>query len=109
MQKRRKKWEEDGASSGNNIKTKAENERVEANKNFIANRIILKADTKGAVRFQLEGNATVYRMTKNDNETYTIKAGNRIYGRNVTADRAREIINETQERLRKINNSFKKK
>lgn len=98
-----------GASSGSNIKTKSGNERVEAHKNFVANRIILKADTRGAVRFQLEGNATVYRMTKNANDTYTIKSGNRIYGRNVTADRAREIINETQERLRKINNFFKKK
>ena len=80
---------------------------MEAHTNYLANRIILKADTKGAVRFSLEGNGTVFRMTKNNDGTYTIKARNRIYGRNVNADEARKIINDTQERFRKINESFK--
>ena len=46
-------------------------------------------------------------MTKNDNDTYTIKSRNRIYGKNVTADQAKEILIETQKRFRRINESFK--
>ena len=47
-------------------------------------------------------------MTKNDNETYTIKSGNRIYGRNVTADKAKEILAEAQERFNKLNSKLRK-
>ena len=96
-----------GASSGSN-KNSAGNDRVEANQMFKINRVVLAADTKGAVRFQLDGNATSFRMTKNDNETYTIKSGNRIYGRNVTADKAKEILAETQERFNKLNSKLRK-
>lgn len=94
-----------GASSG---KRTQKLKRAEAHANFKINKIVLAADTKGAVRFQLEGNATSFRMTKSDNDTYTIKAGNRIYGRNITADKAKEILIETQERFNKLNKSFKK-
>lgn len=91
-----------GASSSNG------NARVEANRNFKANRIMLAADTKGAVRFQLEGNTTSFRITRNNDNTYTMKAGNRVYGRNMTAEKTREVIRETQERLDRINKKFKK-
>ena len=97
-----------GASSSN-TSVNAGNARVEANRNFRANRILLTADTKGAVRFQLEGNATSFRMTKNDDNTYTMKAGNRVYGRNMSAERAREVIRETQERFERLNKGFRRK
>ena len=70
---------------------------------------LLTADTKGAVRFQLEGNATSFRMTKNNDNTYTMKAGNRVYGRNMSAERAREVIRETQERFERLNKGFRRK
>lgn len=97
-----------GASSGNTTKKMNNGKNMaEAHSNFKINRIVLAADTKGAVRFQLEGNGTPFRMTKNDNDTYTIKSRNRIYGKNVTADQAKEILIETQKRFRRINESFK--
>ena len=97
-----------GASSGNTTKKMNNGKSMaEAHSNFKINRIVLAADTKGAVRFQLEGNGTPLRMTKNDNDTYTIKSRNRIYGKNVTADQAKEILIETQKRFRRINESFK--
>ena len=71
--------------------------------------LLLTADTKGAVRFQLEGNATSFRMTKNNDNTYTMKAGNRVYGRNMSAERAREVIRETQERFERLNKGFRRK
>ena len=80
-----------------------------SNRNSRANRILLAADTKGAIRFQLEGNSTSFRMIKNKDNTFTMKAGNRVYGRNMTAERAREVIRETQERFVRINRSFRKK
>ena len=70
---------------------------------------MLTADTKGAVRFQLEGNTTSFRMTKNNDNTYTMKAGNRVYGRNMSAERAREVIRETQERFERLNKGFRRK
>lgn len=84
-----------GASSGNTQKT-----------NSIANRILQRAE-KGAVRFTLEGNATQFRITKNENGTYNIKSGNRIYGKNVNSKEAKNIIKETQKRFEKLNESFK--
>ncbi len=84
-----------GASSGNTQKT-----------NSIANRILQRAE-KGAVRFTLEGNATQFRITKNENGTYNIKSGNRIYGKNVNSKEAKNIIKETQKRFKKLNESFK--
>ena len=94
--------------SSSNTSVNAGNARVEANRNFRANRILSTADTKGAVRFQLEGNATSFRMTKNNDNTYTMKAGNRVYGRNMTAERVREVIRETQERFDRINKKIKR-
>ena len=94
-----------GASSSSN--SSASTRRAEAHQMFRINRAILAADTKGAVRFQLEGNATPFRMTKNADNTYTIKSRNRIYGRNVTADRAKEILSSTQERFNRLNNQIK--
>lgn len=84
-----------GASSGNTQKT-----------NSLADRILQRAE-KGAVRFTLEGNATMFRMTKNENGTYNIKSGNRIYGKNVSFKEAKNIIEETQKRFKKMNESFK--
>ncbi len=84
------------------------NSREEIHKNEVANRIMSKADSKGKVAFQLEGNGTLFRIVKNDNNTYTIKARNRIYGKNVSANEAKRIIQDTQERFNKMNESFKK-
>ena len=85
-----------GASSGNTQKT-----------NSLADRILQKAEEKGAVRFTLEGNGTLFRMTKNENDTYNIKSGNRIYGENVSSKEAKNIIKETQKRFNKMNEYFK--
>ena len=57
----------------------------------------------------MEGNATSFRMTKNNDNTYTMKAGNRVYGRNMSAERAREVIRETQERFERLNKGFRRK
>ncbi len=74
----------------------------------LTNRILSKADTKGAVRFSLEGNGTLFRMTKN-NGTYTIKAGNRVYAKNVSASEARKVIKDTQDRFNRMNESFRRR
>lgn len=90
-----------GASSSNS-------KVATAHEMYNINRIILRADTKGAVRFELAGNATQFRMTKDSNDKYTIKNRNRIYARNVTADEAKKVLLDTQRRFEKINEGFKK-